>query len=231
MLLEAQNLSGFYASARGAAAAWAIGRQIERLWPSVSALRVLGVGFPQPYLEAMRPEAERVAVLMPAAMGAVAWPQFRPLTVLGEEAALPFADAFFDRILLVHGLEGADNVRVLLRQLWRVLTPEGRMLIVAPNRVSLWALSEVSPFACGRPFRRGELAALLRDTLFEPLSWQRALYMPPAARPRHKPAFWERVGGRFFPGLAGVHIVEVKKTLYGVMPLRAGKPVTVFAGA
>ncbi len=86
---------------------------------------------------------------------------------LGDEAALPFPDAFFDRILVVHGLEGADAARPLLRQLWRVLAPEGRLLLVAPNRTSLWAQLERSPFGVGRPFSRGELDRLLRSALFE----------------------------------------------------------------
>ena len=155
---------------------------------------------------------------MPAQVGVVAWPAARPLTVLGEEAALPFADAMFDRILVVHGLEGADAGRVLLRQLWRVLAPEGRLLVVAPNRASLWAQMEASPFACGRPFHRGELDTLLRDTLFEPLLWDRALYLPPFAGRKlaRMSEGWERLGRRFLPGVAGVHLVEAGKTLYGL---------------
>jgi SAM-dependent methyltransferase len=159
---------------------------------------------------------------MPAQAGVVAWPAGRPLTVLGEESALPFADAMFDRILVVHGLEGADAARVLLRQLWRVLAPEGRLLIVAPNRASLWAQMEASPFACGRPFRKAELDALLRDTLFEPLQWDRALYMPPFSGRKlaRMSAGWERLGRRFLPGIAGVHLVESGKSLYGMATSR-----------
>ncbi len=76
-------------------------------------------------------------------------------------------------------LEGADSVRPLMRQLWRVLAPEGRILIVAPNRTSLWAQIERSPFAHGRPFHRGELDRLLKASMFEPLQWDSALYGPP----------------------------------------------------
>ena len=108
-------------------------------------------------------------------------PPNKSLTVLVEEEALPFPDAFFDRILVVHGLEEAEGLRPLLRQLWRVLAPEGRLLVVAPNRASLWAQVERSPFGHGRPFSRTELDTLLRGALFEPEHWQRALYAPPTA--------------------------------------------------
>jgi SAM-dependent methyltransferase len=218
MQLDAGNLVDFYEAAVGQAARRMISQRLRLLWPQCRGLRVLGYGFAVPYLRPYLGEAERVVALMPAQMGVVAWPAGRPLTVLGEEAALPFAEAVFDRILVVHGLEGADAARILLRQLWRVLAPEGRLLVVAPNRASLWAQMEASPFACGRPFHKGELDALLRDTLFEPLQWDRALYLPPFSGRRlaRMGAGWERLGRRILPGIAGVHLVEAGKSLYAL---------------
>jgi SAM-dependent methyltransferase len=217
MLLGAGELSDFYESAVGRAVRRLISSRIKEYWPQFTGLRVLGYGFAPPYLKSCLVESERVIALMPARTGVVAWPGHRQLTVLGDEDALPFADAMFDRILVVHGLEGADSARVLLRQLWRVLAPEGRILLIVPNRASLWAQLESSPFACGRPFHRGELAALLTDTLFEPLKWERALYVPPfSGRRLSKMAnAFERIGRRLVPGLAGVHLVEASKSLYG----------------
>lgn len=225
MQLDAGNLVDYYELEIGQAARRMIFRRLKLLWPEYRGLRVLGYGFAVPYLKPFLGEAERVVALMPAQTGVVAWPAGRPLTTLGEESALPFADAVFDRILVVHGLEGADAVRVLLRQLWRVLAPEGRLLVVAPNRASLWAQVEASPFACGRPFHKGELDGLLRDTLFEPLRWDRALYMPPFSGRRlaRMSAGWERLGRRFLPGVAGVHLVEAGKSLYGVAMSRKFK--------
>lgn len=220
MQLEAGALSEFYHSALGRAAGEAIAAGLRSLWPDLRGFRLLGYGFTAPYLEAFRGEAERVIALMPARMGALTWPAEAPLTALGEEDALPFADALFDRILVVHGLEGADSSRLLLRQLWRVLAPEGRILVVAPNRASLWAQLESSPFASGRPFHRSELSALLSDTLFEPLQWSRALYRPPFAvrQSTRMGSGLERIGRRLLPGLSGVHMVEATKSLYGFTP-------------
>jgi SAM-dependent methyltransferase len=178
-----------------------------------------------PYLRPYLADAERVVALMPAQQGVVAWPSGPPLTALCDEDSLPFADASFDRILVVHGLEGADAARPLLRQLWRVLVPEGRMLLVVPNRASLWAQLERSPFAFGRPFSRGELDKLLRDALFEPLGWDRALYFPPL-RSRslvRSGNAWERILRRLLPALSGVHLVEAGKSLYGATAVPVGK--------
>jgi len=225
MRLDAGELVDFYESAVGHAARRLISHRIKEIWPHLKGLRVLGYGFAPPYLESYLAEAERVVALMPARTGVVAWPGGRQLAVLGEEDALPFAEAMFDRILVVHGLEGADAARPLLRALWRVLAPEGRILLVAPNRASLWAQMEVSPFACGRPFHRSELTALLGDTLFEPLQWERALYLPPFSGRRLSRLGdgLEKLGRRLLPGIAGVHLVEASKSLYGttIKSLRA----------
>ena len=223
MALDTGALVDFYESAVGRAARRAIGLRIKEIWPDLHGLRVLGYGFAAPYLKSYIAESERVVAMMPAHAGAVAWPADHQLSVLGEEDALPFDDAMFDRILVVHGLEGADAVRVLLRQLWRVLAPEGRILAVAPNRASLWAQMESSPFACGRPFHKGELSVLLCDTLFEPLRWDRALYLPPFSGRRLARIGMglERLGRRIVPGVAGVHLVEASKSLYGVTPVKA----------
>jgi len=223
MQLDAGDLSDFYDTAVGRAARRLICQRVKEIWPDLRGLRVLGYGFAAPYLKYGLNEAERVVAFMPARMGVVAWPSGRrPLSVLGDEDCLPFVDALFDRILVVHGLEGADAARVLLRQLWRVLAPEGRILLVTPNRASLWAQLESSPFACGRPFHRGELSQLLKDTLFEPVRWEKALYMPPFSGRRLAQIGngLEKIGRRFFPGVNGVHLVEASKTLYGGAALK-----------
>ena len=227
MLLDAAELADFYEGPLGLLTRRIIARQLRTLWPSVKDARLLGYGFAVPYLRSFQVEAERMVALMPAQQGVVAWPPDRPLTTLGDEQTLPFADAFFDRILVVHGLEGADAIRPLLRQLWRVLAPEGRMVLVAPNRTSLWAQLERSPFAVGRPFSRGELDRLLRGALFEPVAWDRALYLPPFRGRRliRTGAGWDRLLRRLFPALAGVHLVEARKTLYAARPMPVAKTV------
>jgi SAM-dependent methyltransferase len=212
--MDARELSQFYDGALGQRAQRMIALRLRQSWPDVKGFRLLGYGFAAPYLRAFLSEAERAIAVSPAEMGVFAWPAEKCLATLAEEDCLPFPDAFFDRVLVVHGLEGAQGLRGLLRQLWRVLAPEGKLLVVAPNRASLWAQVERSPFGQGRPFSRRELEVLLKSALFEPEAWQRALYAPPLGALAGSGAGWERFGGRFFPGLGGVHIVEARKSLY-----------------
>ncbi|MDE2463244.1 MAG: methyltransferase domain-containing protein [Alphaproteobacteria bacterium] len=221
MQIDAGELANFYETPLGQVARRTILRRVRALWPDVHGERVLGYGFATPYLRAFLSEAERVIAMMPAQQGVVAWPSGRVLSVLGEEDALPFADALFDRILMIHALESADATRPLMRQIWRVLQPGGRLLIIAPNRRSPWSLAETSPFAQGRPFSAAQLARVLGDCLFVPERWDCALLFPPLPGRRlvRTGRGWTRIGQRLWPGLAGVHVVEARKTLYGAPSL------------
>lgn len=215
--MDGRGLGEFYDSPMGQRTRRLILRRLRQLWPNLKGRRILGYGFARPYLRAFLPEAERCIAAVPVALGTVvAWPKEKCLTALIEEDALPFPDAFFDLALVVHGLEEADGLRPLLRQLWRVLAPEGRLMIVAPNRASLWAQLERSPFGHGRPFSRTELNQLLRGAMFVPEQWQQALYAPPfpSRALTGSGMGWERFGARLFPALGGVHIAEASKSLY-----------------
>src|SRR3954463_12329304 len=131
--MDARALSQFYRTVLGQRARRMILSRLRQTWPDLKGQRLLGYGFAIPYLSIFLPEVERAIALSPAEMGVIGWPPQRRLAVLAEEDCLPFPDAFFDRVLVVHGLEGAQSLRPLLRQLWRVLAPEGKLLVVAPN--------------------------------------------------------------------------------------------------
>ena len=153
MRVDVLALQRFYASSLGEAARRAAARRLAALWPHADGLDVLGIGYPAPYLDRFRGAARRVVMMMPAAQGAEPWPSNGPVaTALSEEARLPFMDAVFDRVLLVHALEECDAVHAMLREVWRVMAPEGRLVVIASNRWSLWAQSDASPFGYGRPY-------------------------------------------------------------------------------
>jgi SAM-dependent methyltransferase len=219
---DVRDLTAFYHTPLGRLARRAILTEIQRVWPNLRNYRLLGYGFAIPYLRGFA-GTERTIAALPNPLGRggedFRWPEDNNATLLCEEDALPFPDMFFDRILIVHGLESSESLRALLRQLWRVLAPEGRILLVAPNRASLWAQVQKSPFGHGRPFSKVELEGLLAEGQFESTRWSRALYAPPFESVTSTGTGWEKMGNRLFPGIGGVHVVEAAKSLYaGVTP-------------
>jgi len=210
------EIRAFYESRRGAEVRRLIGGEIARLWPALDGLSVAGLGYGPPFLGPFVGRAARVLALMPGHMGGVPWPDAPPrCTAFVEETALPLADAAVERLLLIHALETSRDPPALLREAWRVLAPEGRALVVVPNRRGPWAHSEATPFGHGTPYSPAQLHRLLRDHVFQPEATARALHVPPArwlfetrlARPV------ERGLGLALPPLAGVVIVEIVKRL------------------
>lgn len=217
MRVDVLALQRFYASPLGEAARRAAGRRLAALWPHADGLDVLGLGYATPYLDRFRANARRVVALMPQEQGAEPWPaDGSTLTVLGDDTRLPFMDAIFDRVLLVHAIEETNAVHTMLREVWRVMAPEGRLVVIAANRWSLWAQSDLTPFGYGRPYSRLQLASILADNLFEPVASARALYAPPSTWTpfvRAADAF-ERVGEVMWPAQGGLVLMEAVKRLY-----------------
>ena len=211
------DLRDFYETQLGAMARRMIRRGIRAMWPDVKGQRVLGLGYATPYLRQFLTEAERTLAFMPASKGVLHWPsEGRGLTALVDETEIPLPDLSIDRVLLVHGLESSEYQSDMLREAWRVLTGEGRLLIVAPNRSGIWARLERTPLGWGQPYSAAQLSRLLRDNMFTPTRSNRALYIPPLrtrALLRSAPA-WERIGSRWFPTFGGVVLVEAGKQLY-----------------
>lgn len=226
MHLDVTDLRDFYARPLGQIARRVLARRIRERWPSVGGQTLIGLGFATPYLGTFRGEARRIGALMPASQGAMIWPRKGDvMSVLVDEDRLPLPDNAVDRLLSVHCLEGAERVRPLLREIWRVLAPDGRLLMIVPNRRSMWARRDNTPFGHGRPYSQGQLEKLLADALFTPLNWTYALHMPPIdkrfiLRSSHS---FERLGARVTPTFGGVIIVEAKKEV--MAPIGSGLKV------
>ena len=223
MSADAHEATEFYATARGGVAARLLRERLARLWPDLSGQSVLGIGYAAPYLRLWREQADRCIALTPAQVGVARWPAGAPnLSCTAEEDALPFPDLCFDRVILVHGLEAAENARGLLREVWRVLKDDGRLLVVAPNRRGMWAHLESTPFGHGQPFSAGQIGRLLAASLFRVEQRDTARYLPPSNLRlvlRSAPLL-ERTGRRVLSGFSGVTITEAVKDVYAALPLR-----------
>ena len=217
MASDVVDLRDFYRSVLGQVARRMIRRAIQRVWPDLHGVRLLGIGYATPFLSALSGETERTIAVMPATLGVLRWPpEGRNLVTLAEEGELPFADYSIDRVVLVHAIETSDEVRAMLKEIWRVLAGGGRVLVVAPNRRGIWARLDRTPFGSGRPYTMSQLSQLLRDEQFTPIGSDTALFIPPATSRvmLRSAAAWERIGKRWFPTFAGVLMVEATKQIY-----------------
>ncbi len=210
-------LRAFYRSRLGGMTRELIQNRISTAWADASCDEILGLGYALPYLPALHIDGRNVIGLMPAGMGAVRWPESGAnLAGLVDDEDLPLANGSMEGILLVHCLEHSADPHALLREVWRVLAPGGRMLIVVPNRRGMWARAERTPFGHGQPFSWGQLRKALRDNSFEPTGWHGALYSPPsqgrmAVRALEAVEPW---GDRLWRNFCGVIVVEAQKQMF-----------------
>ena len=218
------GLETFYRSRRGLLAARLIARRLRAFAPETGGLRVLGLGYPGPFLDAVAERAERVLAFMPAEQGSQRCRR-RDGNVAAQvkETMLPLVDRSVDLVLLAHALEATDRANRLLREVWRVLDDGGRLVAIVPNRRGIWCLAEATPFGHGRPYSSSQLQDLLRNNLFEPLRRERALHVPPfTSRLWLQTApVWERVGERLTGQFSGVILIEAEKRTIAATPVLA----------
>lgn len=232
MRRDVLELRQFYASDLGRAARAMVERKLAEAWGDAAQQDVLAVGYATPFMSALTVSARRVVAAMPAQQGVEVWPAHgRNLAALTPEDGLPFTNALFDRVLVVHGLEESSDPVGFLREVWRVLAPSGRAIITVASRNGLWANTEKTPFGHGRPYTRSQLAELVREAGLEPSGWTRALYVPPVGWMARWAEGFEQVGSRLWPGFAGLLLMETVKQTYAVKPhghrqrVRSGRPV------
>ncbi|MFN3512958.1 MAG: class I SAM-dependent methyltransferase [Phenylobacterium sp.] len=219
MRRDVLELRQFYASRLGAAAREMVARKVEETWADAHGLDVLALGYATPFLGDIEIAARRVVAAMPAQQGVEIWPNAAGnRACLTAEDALPFPNAFFDRILAVHALEESPDPLALLREVWRVLAPSGRLVVATAARNGLWANAEKTPFGHGRPYTRSQLADLLREAELEPTGWTRALYVPPVGWMAGWAEGFEQAGSRLWPGFAGIVFTEAVKQSFAVKP-------------
>lgn len=225
MRRDVLELREFYASPAGAVARAMIGRKLEEAWGDCRGLDVLGLGYATPFIADL-PLARRAVAAMPAAQGVEIWPGNAPTRAcLVDEGRLPFPNALFDRVLVVHGLEEAPDAQGLLAEAGRVLAPSGRLIVAVAARGGLWSKEEKTPFGHGRPFTRRQLEQLLREAELEPTAWSYGLYAPPWKPFLNWAEAFEQVGSRVWPGSAGVILIEAVKRAFAVKP--RGKAVRI----
>lgn len=214
------SLRQFYTSPFGEEVRLLIERELRVLWPELGGDTLLGLGYTTPYMENYKDMGGTVLTCMPAAQGAIYWPPGKANTVfLAHESEIPLPENSINRVLLIHTVENSEQLAGMMQEIWRVLTPGGRVLAVVPNRLGFWSLSSKSPFGYGRPFRLTQLRELLTDHQFTCTRSSSALFVPPV---RWR-LIWrganrmEKIGRLLCRLIGGVLIIEAEKQLYAAI--------------
>jgi ribonuclease HI len=157
-----------------------------------------------------------------------------PVSLHCEFDALPFPDSSIDLVVLPHALELARDPHHTLREVERVLVPEGRVVISGFNPASLWGLRQSAGrvrrsmgFGRGQSLylpRAGEFIGYwrLRDWLrllgFEVEAGRFGCWRPPLASEQwlERFAWMESVGERWWPVLGSAYFLEAVKRVRGM---------------
>lgn len=217
--MDIVDLREFYGSRLGLATRRSLAGCLKPRLAGLTGGRVMGLGYATPYLAdcVVKPDAQ--LAFMMARQGVFRWPEDGAVqSALVDECDLPLLESVVDVALAIHALELTDAPEEMLREIWRVLAPQGRLFLVVPNRRGLWARFDSSPFGYGQPFSRPQLSNLLKQSQFSVVSWSRALYFPPSASAPVLSAapVIEGLGSRLMPALSGVIIVEAVKQVYAL---------------
>ena len=225
MYTDVVDLREFYQSPLGQVVRRLLRARLRRIWPNVKGEKILALGYGAPLLRPLLPEAQTLIAMMPAAQGVAYWPREGPnISSLVEIDDLPLADSSVDKVILMHALESSSsNAQDVLREIWRVLKGNGRLLMVVPNRRGIWAHGDRTPFGTGQPYSAFQIKDTLRDRGFLVDRTFRALFMPPSQSRLvlSMADMFEKWGEIIFPGFGGLLMMEASKQIYAPLAPKA----------
>lgn len=149
-----------------------------------------------------------------------------PLSIIHDFSELPFATQSLDLVVLPHVLEFAAEPHQVLREVERVLIPEGQLIICGFNPASLWGARQAAGRLSGTHFlpQDSEFISVprLKDWLkllnMEVNRGHFGCYAPPCKTDKWltRFTFMDKAGDRWWPYLGAVYIVQAIKRVKGM---------------
>lgn len=144
---DGKRLAEWYGGKEGRVLARTLAAALKRLpgavWVGSLRPSVLGVGYVEPF----------TAVWPGAHVEEADWDDAR-------------SECRYDRILIVHALEGEPRPDELLERCWKALRPDGVLIVLVPNWLG-WHRWGDGPLAAGRSYTRARLGQALRAAGFK----------------------------------------------------------------
>lgn len=145
----------------------------------------------------------------------------------GSPEKLPIATDSIDVVLLPHTLDFSPDPHQVLREAERVLIPEGRLIILGFNPVSLWGLRRLFRYRhgkvpwCGQFLSQRRVFDWLQLVGFD-LEVTRPLMFRPPLKSRglmERLVWWERIGEKYWLPFSGVYVVQAVKRVSRLTPV------------
>lgn len=143
--------------------------------------------------------------------------------VRADARELPIASASVDLVLLPHVLEFSDEPHQILREVERVLVPDGHLVVACFNPMSLWGMRHSFGKRKAYPWRGRFIHVLrLKDWLallgFEMAGGAMGCYVPPCASPKwlERFKFMDAAGDRWWPFSGAVTFLHAIKRVRGM---------------
>ncbi len=149
----------------------------------------------------------------------------------GDYQHLPFHSDSLDVVILSHVLEFEQNPEQVLHEAWRVLMPEGHLIIIGFNLYSLWGLwqkvEQLTQHQLDVPWSGQFLSpSIIQHQLFqlgcECLESESYFFRPPIASDNYlkKLRFLEIMGKFCWSQLGGIYILVARKQLLTLTPIK-----------
>ena len=149
------------------------------------------------------------------------------IDVCCDPAALPLATHSIDLVVLPHVLEFREDAHQILREVERILIPEGQVLITGFNPYSLWGSRRRFDRSGGFPWQGRYLSlSRLRDWLqllgFEPDRGETGCFAPAFDQARWLERWHpiEGIGRRWWPFAGAVYILRAIKRTHAMRLIR-----------
>ena len=157
----------------------------------------------------------------------IAMPPARPVSLTCDFTELPFASHSLDLVVLPHVLEFSTDPHQVLREVERVLIPEGQVIICGFNPTSLWGARHVLRRLGGASFLPPTESLITMPRMKD---WLKLLNMgdshshlgcyAPACRTekwlQRYYAFMDNAGPRWWPFFGGVYVIQAIKRVKGM---------------
>ncbi len=160
-------------------------------------------------------------------------------SLIGQPQQLPLQSDSVDVVVLPHVMEFSQYPHEVLREVERILIPEGHIVLLAFNPWSLWGVRrqlipwqrQTAPW-CARFLSATRLKDWLALLGFDVLTNQGYFYRPPfksdSLQPRQ--GLWERAGQRCWPILGASNLLVARKRVTTLTPIRPSwKPQRIVA--